>query len=93
MNKEQIYDAQIFPLMAQICAIVQEHKIAMVASFAIPNDEDPDLLCTSCTTKKEFDPPESFKECVKILRPEGIAPLMLRTKHADGSETLTAIVG
>lgn len=46
-NKEQVYDDDINPLMAQIIAICQEHNIAMLASFAIPTPNDPGLRCTT----------------------------------------------
>lgn len=45
MNKEQIYDEQIYPLMDKIISICKEHGIAMFASFSIPTDEQPDLEC------------------------------------------------
>lgn len=67
MNKEQVYDAEIEPLMAQILAVCKREKIAMVAQFAIPTEEDPDLLCTSCLTTDEFDPPQAMREAMKIL--------------------------
>jgi hypothetical protein len=41
MNKEQIYDERIDPLMAQILAIAQEGGIAMLASFAIQAESKP----------------------------------------------------
>ena len=41
MNKEDVYDTQINPLMAEIIKICQENKIAMLASFAIPTEENP----------------------------------------------------
>lgn len=44
-TKEQVYDADIFPLMKQIIDICHAHKIAMVASFAIPSEDDPALQC------------------------------------------------
>lgn len=47
MNKEQVYDTLLHPLMDQILSICREHKIAMIASFAIPTQADPDLHCTS----------------------------------------------
>lgn len=49
MNKEQVYDEKIFPLMAQIIGICHEHNIGMIADFEIPNDEDQSLCCTSST--------------------------------------------
>lgn len=94
-NKEQVYDEQINPLMAQIIAICQTHKIAFVASFSIPTDEDPELACSSAMLGEEFGPPKRFVEAWNVIR-EGrrsASPLMLRTQHADGSTTLTAIVG
>lgn len=36
MTKEDVYDAEINPLMAKILDICRQHKIAMVASFHIP---------------------------------------------------------
>lgn len=54
MNKEEIYDDQISPLMQNIIGICREHGIAMIASFNIahdgegPNGEDCSrLTCTS----------------------------------------------
>lgn len=49
MNKEQVYDEKISPLMRQVIEICQEHNIGMIADFEIPNDEDSDLCCTSST--------------------------------------------
>ena len=45
--KEQVYDDDVFPLMAQIVTVCKTHKIAMVASFAIPNADEPGLQCTT----------------------------------------------
>lgn len=48
MNKEQVYDEKIVPLMQQIIEVCQEHNIGMIADFEIPDDEDSDLWgCTS----------------------------------------------
>ena len=47
VNKEKIYDERINPLMAQIIELCKQNGIAMVASFAIPNDDDPNIRCTS----------------------------------------------
>ena len=64
-TKEEIYDEQISPLMTQIIAICKENKIANVCSFSLDLDEG--LCCTTCMTQDEFEPPEKFKECVKLL--------------------------
>lgn len=93
MNKEQIYDEQISPLMAQIIAICTEHKIAHVMSFSIPNDEDTDLCCTTALLTDACEPPQHFLRAWREIRPGGNSGgLMLRTEHGDGSATFTAIV-
>ena len=67
MNKEQVYDADIQPLMAKILEVCMREKIAMVAQFSIPTEEDPELVCTSCLTKPEFEPTAAIIEAVKVL--------------------------
>ena len=93
-NKEQVYDEQISPLMAQIIKICQTHKIAFLASFSIPTEAEPELACSTVLLEDDFKPPASFLAAWKALRPARRAPvLMLSTEHADGSKTMTAIVG
>ncbi|KVF22912.1 hypothetical protein [Burkholderia cepacia] len=93
-TKEQIYDEQISPLMAQIIAICKEHGIPIVASFFTPGDDDPELAVTTALLGNGFEAPVNFTDALRALRPElfGGAPLMLRTDHGDGSATLTAIL-
>lgn len=67
MNKEQIYDEKINPLMAQIIAICKENKIAMVASFGIETPEDEGLHCTTALTTDEFNPSDNLRDAVKVL--------------------------
>lgn len=93
MTKEQIYDEKINPLMAQILTICKDHKIAMLADFSIPNEDDDGLKCTSAMLDKEHNPPENMLKALELLRPRrGLRPLMMTTTHADGSKTLTAIL-
>jgi hypothetical protein len=47
MNKEQIYDAQISPLMTQIITICKAGGISMLAHFDISHDADLGLGCTT----------------------------------------------
>lgn len=49
--REQIYDARINPLMAQIIRICEENQIPFVASFQLSSNEEEDgaLLCTSAS--------------------------------------------
>lgn len=92
MNKEQIYDTQINPLMAQIIAICQANKISMLATFAIPTPEDADLHCTTRTPDETGKLPSQIAEASRVLLSRA-SPLMLTTHHADGSKTMTAILG
>ena len=97
MSKEDIYDEQIFPLMGKILEICQEHKIAMVASFATPSDGDEDLFCSSRLPDENGEFPGHLSELSKIvsksIRGGGGPMLMMTTENADGTKTITAIVG
>ena len=68
MTKEEIYDEQISPLMRQIIALCKEHKIANVCTFSL--DLEKGLCCTTVMTGDEFDSPQKFKDCVKLLYPK-----------------------
>lgn len=89
MTKEQIYDEQINPLMAQIIAICKEHKIANVLTFSL--DAETELLCTTCNIEEDTEPPEAFLQMVSILFPSRRSPLMVTVNHDDGSKTINAI--
>lgn len=92
MNKEQVYDSKIEPLMRQILDICKENKIAMVASFSIPNDGDDDLVCTSCLTEDEYDPPDTFVNVVKLLYSAPTPSLKLTVKDQSGSVISQTII-
>lgn len=47
LNKEQIHDTLIAPLMGQVLGICEKHGIAMIAQFAIPTPDDADLVSSS----------------------------------------------
>ena len=68
MNKEEVYDTLISPHMEEIIKTCKEHKIAMVAQFAIPNESDPDLCCTSALTTKEYHAPPHMTEACSLLK-------------------------
>jgi hypothetical protein len=92
MNKEQIYDEQISPLMSQIIEVCRENKIAFLASFSIPTDEDDGLRCTSAILEKDFEPPEKLMRAWQEIKPARRSMLMMTTENGDGSVTMTAIV-
>lgn len=69
MSKERVYDKQISPLMAEIIKVCHDNKIAMLCSFALPSENDPDLFCTTALLTEEFDPPDELVEALDVVRP------------------------
>ena len=56
MSKENAYDEHIAPLMTQIAALCQEHKISVFATFILDNDPmSGPLLCTTALTEDQND--------------------------------------
>ncbi|QXG32901.1 hypothetical protein [Pseudomonas viridiflava] len=100
MNKEQVYDEQISPLMQQIIEVCKEKGIAMIASFDIAHDgAGPDgedcsgLLCSSLLPDGDGKPNQSFTQAhAYISGSRRSAAMMLTTEHGDGSKTLTAFI-
>lgn len=66
-TKEMIYDEEIVPLMNKILRTCKEHKIAMLAHFAIPSESDIDLVCTSALTKADYKPSREMIKALYIL--------------------------
>jgi hypothetical protein len=93
MDKEQIYDEKINHLMAEIISVCKEHKISMVASFAIPSNDDPDLFCSTSVPDETDSFPAHLNEMFRaIQRSRGGGPMtMLTMEHDDGTKTMTAI--
>lgn len=100
MNKEQVYDNQISPLMQQIITVCKEQGIAMMASFDIaheeegPNGEDcTSLVCNTLLPDGNGEQNPVFTQANTLIRRNGRpAPMMLTTSHGDGSKTMTAII-
>lgn len=87
MTKEEIYDEQINPLMAQIIAICKEHNIAHVCTF----DCGDGLLCTTCLTTDEAEPPETYRRLVDVLFPKSEFA-MLTVRDGDGKATASIAI-
>lgn len=84
-TKEAIYDSQIAPLMAQIIEICKEHKIAMVASYAVPNEHDDGLHCTTVLLEESHEPSQELLNASRaIYRPQSSSPLMVNVRDKDG---------
>jgi len=59
-TKEQVYDEEINPLMARIIEICKEHKMAFVASFHCPGEDNDDLFCSSSLLGGEYPTPRNL---------------------------------
>lgn len=100
MNKEQVYDTSISPLMLQIIEICKDKGIAMMASFDIahhgegPNGEDcSGLVCSTLLPDGDGEPNQVFMQANTLIRRAGRpAPMMITTTQADGSKTMTAVI-
>src|SRR4051812_29404170 len=91
-TKEQIYDAQINPLMAQIITICKAHRIAALCDFDLGLDENGDddshLKCTTLLLEDDMEPsPEMFK-ARDVLYPPKRPAMRLTVKDGDGNTTL-----
>jgi hypothetical protein len=100
MNKEQIYDAKISPLLQQIIAVCRENGIAMMASFDIahdgegPNGEDCSrLTCNTLLPDADGQHNPLFVHAnAHISRNGRPAPMMITTSREDGSKTIAAVI-
>ena len=91
MDKEQAYDEQLNPLMAEIIAICREHHIGMIAHFCIPTEADEGLCCTTHLPDESGELPPSVKVMARAAK--GPPPMMLTTRNAEGQITnVTAIL-
>jgi hypothetical protein len=90
-DKEDVYDAQISPLMKQIIAICQEHHMPIVFSVQYANDEGKGpALCTTTLTPEEWEPSEKMVRLNQLHQPE--RPVCLAETHQtmpDGSKQIT----
>lgn len=95
MNKEEIYDSLISPLMDKIISICKEHKIAMLADFAIPTEHDDGLKCTTALLGSDCNPPKEMLSAIKILKPPDVRlkTFMITTTKPDGSKIVEAVIG
>lgn len=100
MNKEEIYDDQVSPLMLKIIEICKVNGIAMMASFDIghdgegPNGEDcTGLTCNTLLPDGDDKPNPLFTQANALIRRRGrAAPMMITTERGDGSKTMTAFI-
>jgi len=65
MNKEQVYDREIAPLLDRIFGICKQHDIPMLVVFGLPTEEEPDLHCASVANVDEMS--DDLKEVWELI--------------------------
>lgn len=100
MNKENIYDTQVSPLMQQIIEICKANGIAMMASFDIAHDGEGSngedcsaLICNTLLPNGDGENNPLFVHANDHIRRRGRqVPMMITTKRGDGSMRATAVI-
>lgn len=92
MTKEQAYDNHIAPLMSEVIAICDQHKISMAAQFALPDEEHPDLVCSTCLVGNEYDSPKHHYDLIRIMRRSDAPAMRLSVRNADGTTVEESII-
>lgn len=100
MNKEQVYDEKISPLMGQIIEICQKHGIAMLADFAIGHDgkgpegqDCSDLRCSTLMTDETGKNDPLQVQAINLIRRRGRpAPMQITTTNSDGMKDVTVVI-
>lgn len=82
---ERAYDEDISPLMDQVIALVQKHKINMVMSFQLDDSGDGTgpLLCSTHIIAPDGD--DRLKRASNIIYPPRRTPLDITTRDKDGN--------
>lgn len=92
-NKEAVYDDEISPLMAQILEICKANGISMVAHFAIPTEDDPDLVCTSCLPDETDDFAPTVRSAhAAIMRGHSGPAFAITTRDSDGKVLASEVI-
>ena len=95
MNREDVYDNQVPPLMAESIRRCSTHGIPMVASFQY-NDDRPDgeaMLCTTVILNQKDAACPGLHNAARALRGGDHAVTMLTVRDGDGNVTaMEAIV-
>jgi hypothetical protein len=74
MNKEQVYDEQIDPLMARVIATCKDRRIACFATFDISAGDGECRMCTTCLGDGSGVLPEAIQACKDIVYGPGPFP-------------------
>lgn len=87
-TREEIYDAEISPLMKRIIEVCKEHDIPAIAQFQIDDrtDEDDDFFCSTALVPK--DAARKMRQAEMLLRPAE-PEWCAYVEHADGTRERT----
>lgn len=77
-TKEEVYDEEISPLMAQIIAICKRRKIALLAQFRIGED----LAATTALLSNEYEPSKEQLAALGLLK-DGFTSFAITTKPKE----------
>jgi hypothetical protein len=92
MSKEKVYDEQISPLVQKIIDTCKEHNVALLLSARLQDNDDETLYCTTILPGIDDVSDENFVQALNIIRPPSRSMMHMTTTHADGTQTLTAII-
>lgn len=85
MNKEEICDTHIAPLVEQINAIYMKHGIAAMMNFAIPTEDEPDKQCLTMLCDGDGHHPDLHRLILDIFHAGGgmppMTPMERTTEH------------
>lgn len=86
MSKEQIYDEQINPLVAQIIEICKKHDISFVFSAQLTTDEEDEDGAMFCSTFHLADDAHScLKEAASIIYlPRPLSMIVTKSQTTGG---------
>lgn len=69
-NKEQIYDAEVAPLMTQVIELCSQHGIALFATFDLSSPDNEALACTTILPDETGYNPDLHLQLASIALPE-----------------------
>ena len=80
--------------MKQVIDICQRHHIAMLATYAIPDDEQPKLRCTTALLTKDYAPPQEYLTAYHHIIDGLSSNPMIITENGDGKIIeMTTVLG
>ena len=92
-TREQVYDAEISPLVAQIIAICKRDKIPMIANFNLDHEGD-GLQCTTNIFGDDWPLTDGMRTAYHAMKPQESTVAMITTRDGSGNITrMDAVVG